>query len=728
MMNPRLPPAARVATIASAAMIAQQVAGKATRDALYLSHFSATTLPPVMGVSAVVSLFAALWLSRMLVRHSPSRVVPLGFAAGSAVLWIIWGLSFAAPEAAAVALYFDTAIFGVAMISAFWSLINETFDPHESRRAMTVITSGGTLGGLVGGLAAWRLSSMITVPTMLPVLATANLACGWGTWRLGGPKAKGDRRAVPEREPVFPLRVLREAPHLRNLAAIVALAAASSGLLDYIFSAEAAKSFSAGPALLSFFAVFWVAVGALSFGLQVAFGRFAMGKLGPALNVALLPAIVLLGGTLGLAVPGLASSAILRGAEATHRNSLFRAAYEMLYTPLREDKKRAVKTVIDLGFDRLGTMAAAGLAWAVVWFATSHAEATLLAAAMACAVVSLARSRPLHLGYVSVLEESLSRGLEDGASFVPVAPASGPEGTPLTRDKVADRLDVVLPPQPPSAEKQAVMALRARDEGSARDVADLCSPDEERARRALSADKPLSRTAVAFAILRLADKSLRDDAMGALRRTAPLIAGQLADALCDPGVDFDIRRRVARLLSASPTQPVADALLRGATDDRFEVRYQCGRALLKITQANPHIVIPSERIIAIVKSEVSLDRSVWQSQPPPEFDDEGDEPALIDRLLRDRLDRSLEHVFSLLALHLDRKSLVIAFKALHHGDDRLRGTALEYLETVLPDEIRDAVWPYLGEERPMRPARGASEILADLERATSAGRGVNGPG
>jgi hypothetical protein len=225
---------------------------------------------------------------------------------------------------------------------------------------------------------------------------------------------------------------------------------------------------------------------------------------------------------------------------------------------------------------------------------------------------------------------------------------------------------------------------------------------------------------VAFAILRLADEQLRDAAMGALRRTAALIPGQLADALCDPGVDVHIRRRIPRLLAECPTQRVAEALLEGAEDDRFPVRYACGRALLRITSDNPLIVIPLDRIIAIVRLEASFDRGVWESQAPPEFDDEPDEPVLIDRLLRDRVDRSLEHVFTLLALKLDRGSLAIAFKALHSGDERLRGTALEYMETVLPDEVRDVVWPYLGEQRPMRRARGAAEILADLDRSAKA--------
>jgi hypothetical protein len=175
------------------------------------------------------------------------------------------------------------------------------------------------------------------------------------------------------------------------------------------------------------------------------------------------------------------------------------------------------------------------------------------------------------------------------------------------------------------------------------------------------------------------------------------------------------------VLSACPTQSAADALILGARDERFEVRYECGRALLRITAAEAAIVIPLQTAIAIVGREVASSKEVWDSQRVPELDDEEDEaPALIDRLLRDRFDRSFEHVFSILALVLDRESIRLAFKALHQEDMRLRGTALEYLETVLPDEIRDAVWPFLGEARPMRPARPANEILADLVDAREA--------
>jgi len=708
--------AARVAAVASAAMIAQQVAGKATRDALYLSHFKAVTLPPMMGVSAVASLVVALWLARMMTRHTPARVVPVGFGAGAAVLLSIWGLSFIEPRASAVALYLYTAIFSTAMISAFWSLINETFDPHTSRRALTAVATGGALGGLLGGLAAWGLSTFISVPTMLPLLAGANVIAMLCARRVTSPDSP--RVSVSALESsgaaLFPLRVLGQAPYLQNLAAIVALGAVTQGLLDYVFNVEAAKAYSKGPALLSFFAMFWVAVGALSFVRQAAFGHVVLKRFGLALNLALLPATVLVTGAACLALPNLATTSLLRGGEAIQRNSYVRAAYEMLYTPLSDRTKRATKTVIDVGFDRLGTMVASGIAFAAVWLASPRAETVLLAIAMLCALVTLVRSRPRYLGYVPALEESLRRGVQGGDLPEVTLSAPAPAALRSMHEQVADRIAAVAAPKLTAKEvTQAAVAARKRAAAVARDIADLTSTDVARARRVLSTVNALDRTAVAFVIRRLGDSNVRDLALQALRAT-PLITGQLADSLADVAIECAVRRQIPRVLSRLANPQSAEALLGGAEDVRFEVRYECGRALIKITKANPSIVIPRDRVLACVKSELKVDQRMWEDQPEPPFDDEEGEPPLIARLLSDKRDRRLEHVFNMLALVVERSHLSLAFKALHSGDARLRGTALEYLEAVLPAEVREAVWPCLGEERPMHRVRDAAEILADL--------------
>ena len=113
------------------------------------------------------------------------------------------------------------------------------------------------------------------------------------------------------------------------------------------------------------------------------------------------------------------------------------------------------------------------------------------------------------------------------------------------------------------------------------------------------------------------------------------------------------------------------------------------------------LLILREKVIEAIQFEVAKKR-------PDE---------ILDLVVIDRRDRSLEHVFTLLSLLLEREPLRAAFQALHHEDVRHRGTALEYLATVLPIEVRDAVWPFLGDTTPLPRAPGAKEVLADLVRA-----------
>jgi len=745
-MKLRLPAGAAVSAVVSAGLIAQQVAGKATRDALYLTSFDVTTLPLMMAVSAVLSILSVLWLSRMILRHSPARVVPASFAVSCLALLGAWALSFPAPRLAAVAVYVHMALFGASVISAFWSFITERYDPHAAKRVVGLIAGAGTLGGVAGGVLAWRAASFVGVPTMLPLLAALNLVCLWGSLRsrdsqgsrtVAHPVAPEDRRQGEEAvewlslAKLSPLQILG-APYLRNLALIVTLGAVTTGLLDYVFRAEAVEAYKEGPDLLAFFALFWLAVGLLSFALQALLGRIAFEKLGLAATIALLPGVVVLGGVFGLAVPGLWSATLLRGSEAAQRNSLFRAAYELLYTPLSEHKRRSTKLLIDVGFDRLGTVVASAITFVTIQLEPDGARAggILLVITVVCALVTLARSRALRMNYVSVLEASLREetakaGPRAGASGRPATRESGElrdqivaelQHLPRTLDlAAAERKDPAAPLEAVASVPADVMASLAV---SLEAIRALSSGEPRLVHSFLRTKAALAAPLIPLAIQLLESRSFHLDAIRALRKTARRNTGQLADALCDRNVGFDIRRRIPLVLSACPTQAAADALIRGTEDERFEVRYACGRALLEITGAEPGIAISLETVIAIVEREIAQSKEVWASQRAPEFEeDEEDSPALVGRLLRDRFDRSFEHVFSILALVLDRESMRIAFEALHQNDERLRGTALEYLETLLPDEICDAVWPFLGEVRPMRPARRAEEILADLLNA-----------
>ncbi|WP_437631888.1 hypothetical protein [Sorangium sp. So ce854] len=833
-----------IAAIASGAMIAQQVAGRATRDALFLASFGAAGVPKVMAVGAAMSFAAVLLISRALLQHSPARVVPATFGASSVLLALQWALAQRAPAAAALVFYLHVAVFGATLISAFWSLVNERFDPHTARQSMGRIAGGGTLGGVVGGLFAWRASHLVEAPTMLLALAATSGLTAGATYLLGrnlprppsasaagaagasataaaavaetageepgaGAAAPGASAAAPEGASAAPegasaapegasaapegasaaapagLGALRDSPHLRDLALLVGLGAVSGALFDVALSAEAATAMRDRNELLSFFALFHLSVSLLSFLVQSAAATLSLDRLGLAATIGILPAAVLASSLSVVVAPRLWAAAIVRATEAVLRNSLFRSGYELLYTPMPPDQKRSLKTLIDVGFDRIGTAVGSGLAMALLALSPGGSLPLLLGIGSAVAGVTLLFTPRLHRGYVAALEGSLRSGAVslDPANVVDATTRRTLSGTvdALSRDRVLAELAALRkgtaarpdaghapgrdgertsyaghagPPisarPPASGRAPASAAPISAAPASARDpiagqrapagdgrhadgplsaraasaalaadavlaaTADLRSGDPERVRRALA--RELDPALVPHVIPLLEREGLNAEAIRALRGVAQRATGQLLDALLDPSLSLAVRRRLPRVLQACPTQRAADGLMLGLADERFEVRYQCGVALARLLQQRAPIHLRREDVIEAAMREIAIDRRVWDAQPPTASPSGEAPPA--ERLLVERTSRSLEHVFRVLSLCLEREPLEIAYRALHADDAHLRGTAIEYLENVLPPPIRESLWPYLGigTTAPAEP-RAAEEPRAEEPRA-----------
>ena len=125
------------AMLVAAAMIASHVAGRATRDALFLSNYDITALPFMLIGASVFSITIILVVSRAMPRLSPQTLVPVAFGVSAGFLLLEWGLISFNPKAAAVAVYLHLAVVGSFLISGFWSMVNEKFDPRTAKRRMT---------------------------------------------------------------------------------------------------------------------------------------------------------------------------------------------------------------------------------------------------------------------------------------------------------------------------------------------------------------------------------------------------------------------------------------------------------------------------------------------------------------------------------------------------------------------------------------------------------------
>jgi hypothetical protein len=172
------------------------------------------------------------------------------------------------------------------------------------------------------------------------------------------------------------------------------------------------------------------------------------------------------------------------------------------------------------------------------------------------------------------------------------------------------------------------------------------------------------------------------------------------------------------VFSVCVSQRAVDGLMLGLDDLRFEVRFQCGRSLASILDKSPVVHVDSGRIFAVVQRETAVGRPVWESRRLLDDVQVWEGVPVVDDFVRDRAGQSLAHVFTLLSLVLPTAPLQIAYRGLHTDDPKLRGTALEYLEGVLPQDLSQRLWPFLGrEQQAPRDVRQRDEILADLLRS-----------
>lgn len=714
-----------------AVMMAYQVASRAIRDTLFLSSFAPRTLPLMVAVASVLSIACAIGAARLLSRHGPARVVPGALALSGLLTLAEWLLASLRPAAGAVVVYLHVSAIAPVLLSGFWSILNERFDPRTAKRVIGRVSAVGTLGGLAGGVLAERAASWLGVPGTLGLLALLQVWCAWSLWGLAaqaGRHAHAHAREPRGHVPVAQaMKQLAGTSYLRNLALLILGSSVSASLLDYVFKAQSAGAMSPGLGLMRLFAAFYAVVSLLTFTIQALFTRIALGRAGVAPSIGALPGAVVVGGAVAALVPGPWSVAFARGLEAVLRGSLFRSGYELLYTPIPAAEKRATKALVDVGCDRLGDMVGAGLVALVLVLPASTTNTALIALAVAFALATLALVARLQSGYVSSLEAGLraraiapdSIALPDWSVAQSLTGSFGIPGLPAAQGAKADT------PVPVAEAKPAAAPPRfdaPADDALTASLRELRSGDPARVRAALAAGSPLDPGLVAQGIVLLAWDEVASDAIRALRAVATRHAGQLVDALLDPGTEFTVRRRIPTVLAVSHAPRAVDGLVNGLVDTRFEVRYRCGRALDGLRGADPRLGVDELLVFEAVRRETRVGRAVWNSQKLLEQLEETGHETFVDDFVRHRAGRSLEHVFTLLALVLPREPLRIAFSGLNAGNPSLRGLALEYLESVLPPDVRDELWPYL-EERPRSPgeaahrARDRGEVLDDLMRS-----------
>ena len=686
-----------VAMTGAALMMAHQVAGKGVRDFYFLSNYPVEDLPKAVIAAVILSVILIVFFARLMGRFGPSQIVPAGFLVSSILHLTEYVHVHESPKAWSLVIYFHIVVLGAILLSGFWSLMTEAFDPRAAKQSFGRIAGFGTLGGILGGILAASVAdlssgesvlSLLTAfhpsPESVLLLLTAfHLLCA--VVLLFPKRTSSHTQQSRESEIVSPAKLFKRAPYLGMIALLVMAGTSSAMMLNYIFEASARSEYARNADLFRFFTVFYLCTQILTFLAQTFLAQKALRQVGIGRTVSALPAGVGAGALGALLFGVFPVYAAVRSLESVLRGSLFRSGYELLYTPVPKNEKRAAKTLIDVLSDRAGDALGGGVVAVVLWtFSKSPSliPSVLLGFALALAAAGIWLALRLDGAYTKLVQQRLvDRAVEFDFGDI----------QDFTTRSVLMPVHAAAFKQAGAHQNTSTVPARATD-ATLDTIRELRSGDSQRVTAAAKAVTRLSPLVASQLLRLLAWDEVRDTVRDVLLKNPNTITGLLVDHLTNPDIPFGVRRRIPRILAASDSQLAVHGLLAGLEDVRFEVRFQCSRALDSLVLRKPELKVPADAVFAAAERELRVARPLWNSRRSIEKRADTDINAFLDEILRERSDQSLEHVFSLFATVLPRDPIKISFRALHTDDKTLRGLAAEYLDSVLPQNVREQLW------------------------------------
>jgi AAA family ATP:ADP antiporter len=261
----------------------------------------------------------------------------------------------------AIGVYLFRLILGVLLISQFWTLANDVYDPRRAKRFFGFIGGGAALGGLTASFLVQQTVERLGFNNLLLVSATLIVACmAIVTAVLRRSKdiglkdiaSAGDEKGVALNEA---WRMLRESKHLQVIAVVIGLAAMGASLIEQQLSMAAEESAGVGETegISALLATVQLYTSFIGFIIQVWLTARIHRYLGIGVALLLLP--ISLGGTaVAMLFSGaLWSSMLARTVDTSLRYSVDKTTREILFMPLPSELKYRAKPFVDVTVDRI---------------------------------------------------------------------------------------------------------------------------------------------------------------------------------------------------------------------------------------------------------------------------------------------------------------------------------------------------------------------------------------
>ncbi|MGH9387722.1 MAG: HEAT repeat domain-containing protein, partial [Vicinamibacterales bacterium] len=364
---------------------------------LFIEKLGAENLPWIQFGAGIVIGFIMQAYTRVITLAPRRWMIPVTLSAIVALMVSFYWMfaSFPANRGVAVGFYLFGLIIGILLISQFWTLANDVYDPRQAKRIFGFIGAGSSLGGFTGamltstvvdeigtnGVLLVSSATLAVCTTMVALLIRREPAAG-----QSDASKTGEEAGVGGAEA---LRLLRSSRHLQVIAMVIGFAAFGSAIIEQQLNMAAAESRGASnvDAVTAFLAQIIAYYSLIGFVVQITLTSRIHRMLGIGFALMILPVVDSVTGLLMLFSGALWSAGLARVVDTSLRYTVDKTTREVLFLPLPVDVKYQAKPFIDVTVDRIAKGLGALLLLVLVqdwglslrWQQLSYASVTMMA-------------------------------------------------------------------------------------------------------------------------------------------------------------------------------------------------------------------------------------------------------------------------------------------------------------------------------------------------------------
>lgn len=330
-------------------------------NAQFLSRVGIDKLPLVFLLVALTALAFSTLYSKLIHRFQLGPIILKTYWISIAGLLIFGTLLHfdLFPPWLSYAFYISVALFGLITTSQFWLLANLLFSSLEAKRLFGFIGAGAIAGGISGGYLTTLLAQFMNSEHILFVAAgllfIGMLLTRW-IWKTIVPaynKNKPEKKTKSLQE--YPLRLIRNSRHLTFLALIIGISVLVAKLVEFQFSAIASKNITSTEGLTAYFGFWFSTANVVALIIQLVLTQRAVGFLGVGRSLFVLPGALFMSAAAVLQAPVLWAGTLLKVMDISLKQSINKAATELLIIPVPMAIKSQAKTYIDVFVDTTAT-------------------------------------------------------------------------------------------------------------------------------------------------------------------------------------------------------------------------------------------------------------------------------------------------------------------------------------------------------------------------------------